>query len=156
MTGSPSPGSRCRSRWWKRCSALTCAAAPASSCASAHAATALAQDDDGVTVTVSDEAGAGYLIRARYVLGCDGATGVDRDQVGARYVGRSDPRPNFNLVFRAPVAGHAPRARRPVLGGRRGPAATAGLIGRLDLAGTWWAILPGIERGLRDGARLRR
>ena len=26
-----------------------------------------------------------------------------------------------------------------------GPSATTGLIGRLDLAGTWWAILPGIE-----------
>jgi 2-polyprenyl-6-methoxyphenol hydroxylase-like FAD-dependent oxidoreductase len=66
-------------------------------------ATALAQDSGGVTVTVSDQAGSGYRIRARYVLGCDGAAGVTRDLAGARYVGRSDPRPNFNLVFRAPA-----------------------------------------------------
>ena len=35
--------------------------------------TGLAQGDDGVTVTVCDETGASYQLRARYVLGCDGA-----------------------------------------------------------------------------------
>jgi 2-polyprenyl-6-methoxyphenol hydroxylase-like FAD-dependent oxidoreductase len=110
-----------------------------------HAATALAQDEDGVTVAVTDQAGAGYRIRARYVLGCDGATGVTRDQAGARYAGRSDPRPNFNLVFCAPALDThlGPAVQYWVVGA--GPAATAGLVGRLDLAGTWWAVLPGIE-----------
>ncbi len=67
-----------------------------------HAVTALAQDEDGVSVTIRAEDGSAYQVRARYVLGCDGAGGVVRDQIGARYVGRSDPRPNFNVVFRAP------------------------------------------------------
>ncbi len=106
-----------------------------------HTVTALAQDDAGVVVTVADEADRTYRIRARYVLGCDGATGVVRDQIGARYVGRADPRPNFNVVFRAPALDpHLGPAVQYWVVGTPAP----GLIGRLDLAGTWWAILPGI------------
>jgi 2-polyprenyl-6-methoxyphenol hydroxylase-like FAD-dependent oxidoreductase len=107
-----------------------------------HAVTALAQDDDGVTVTVRDPGGAEYQLRTRYVLGCDGASGVVRDQVGARYVGRSDPRPNFNLVFRARgLDTHlGPAVQYWVVGGP-----VTGLIGRLDLDETWWAVFPGVE-----------
>jgi 2-polyprenyl-6-methoxyphenol hydroxylase-like FAD-dependent oxidoreductase len=107
-----------------------------------HAATALVQDLDGVTVTVRDDGGAEYLIRTRYVLGCDGAGGVVRDQIEARYVGGSDPRPNFNVVFRAPGLDTAlgPAVQYWVVGG-----ATTGLLGRLDLAGIWWAGFPGVE-----------
>jgi hypothetical protein len=75
------------------------------------------------------------------VIGCDGYGGVTRDAIGARYEGKSDPRPNFNVVFRAP------RLDTPL--GRAVQywtltAATQGLMGRLDLDGTWWAIMPGI------------
>ena len=107
-----------------------------------HTVTGLAQDDDGVTVTVGDGDGSAYAIRARYVLGCDGASGVVRDQIGVRFAGRSDPRPNFNVVFRAPgLDTHLGAAVQYwVVGGR-----TTGLIGRLDLNGTWWAGLPGID-----------
>jgi 2-polyprenyl-6-methoxyphenol hydroxylase-like FAD-dependent oxidoreductase len=109
-----------------------------------HAVTALAQEDDSVTVTVRAADGTEYLLRAPYVLGCDGAGGVVRDQIGARYVGRSDPRPNFNVVFRAPdLDTHlGPAVQYWVVGGP-----TTGLIGRLDLAGTWWAIMPNVEAG---------
>jgi 2-polyprenyl-6-methoxyphenol hydroxylase-like FAD-dependent oxidoreductase len=122
-----------------------------------HAATALAQDSGGVTVTVSNQAGSCYRVRARYVLGCDGAAGITRDQAGARYVGRSDPRPNFNLVFRAPALDThlGPAVQYWVVGADpsvttdpsaiTGSSSSTGLIGRLDLAGTWWAVLPGIE-----------
>jgi 2-polyprenyl-6-methoxyphenol hydroxylase-like FAD-dependent oxidoreductase len=107
-----------------------------------HTVTGLAQDDTGVVVTVADQAGGIYDLRARYVLGCDGAAGVIRDQIGARYTGRADPRPNFNVVFRAagldPHLG--PAVQYWVVG-----SPLPGLVGRLDLAGTWWAILPGID-----------
>ena len=65
-----------------------------------------------------------------------------RDQIGARYVGRSDPRPNFNVVFRAPTLDTqlGPAVQYWVVG-----APVPGLIGRLDLSGTWWAIMPGVE-----------
>jgi 2-polyprenyl-6-methoxyphenol hydroxylase-like FAD-dependent oxidoreductase len=110
-----------------------------------HAAEDLTQDDRGVTVAVTDEAGSGYLVRARWVLGCDGAGGVTRDAAGARYAGRADPRPNFNLVFRAPALDThlGPAVQYWVVGAGR--SSTSGLIGRLDLAGTWWAILPGVD-----------
>jgi len=110
-----------------------------------HAAEDLTQDPEGVTVRIRAEPA--YLIRARYVLGCDGAGGVVRDQAGARYEGRNDPRPNFNLVFRAPsLDTHlGPAVQYWVVGAGRD--ATSGLIGRLDLAGTWWAIIPGVEEG---------
>ena len=67
-----------------------------------------------------------------------------REQVGARYVGHADPRPNFNVVFRAPALDThlGPAVQYWVLG-----AAVPGLLGRLDLHGTWWAILPGIDAG---------
>ncbi|HEY3980596.1 MAG TPA: FAD-dependent monooxygenase [Streptosporangiaceae bacterium] len=106
--------------------------------------TALACDAGGVTVTVRAPGGGAYPLRARYVLGCDGAAGVVRDQIGARYAGRSDQRPNFNLVFRAPRLDTplGPAVQYWVVGG-----ATTGVLGRLDLAGTWWAGLPGIEAG---------
>jgi 2-polyprenyl-6-methoxyphenol hydroxylase-like FAD-dependent oxidoreductase len=109
-----------------------------------HAVMALAQQDDRVVVTVRDSAGGAYQIAARYVLGCDGAAGVVRDQIGARYRGYSDPRPNFNVVFRAPSldAHLGPAVQYWVLG-----AAAPGLIGRLDLSGTWWAIIPGVAAG---------
>ena len=107
-----------------------------------HRATTLTQDADGVTVAVQDGQGDGYEITARYVLGCDGAGGVVREQAGARYAGRCDPRPNFNMVFSAPALDTALGAAVQywVVG-----AAVTGVIGRLDLDGTWWAILPGVE-----------
>ena len=106
-----------------------------------HTVTALTQRPDGVTVTARGPAGAAYQITARYALGCDGAAGLVRDQIGASYTGYSDPRPNFNVVFRAPSldTGLGPAVQYWVLG-----AATPGLLGRLDLAGTWWAIIPGV------------
>jgi 2-polyprenyl-6-methoxyphenol hydroxylase-like FAD-dependent oxidoreductase len=104
--------------------------------------TGLAPGDDGVTVTVRDGAGASYQVQAGYVLGADGAAGLTRDQIGARYVGRSDPRPNFNVVFRAPGLDTelGPAVQYWVL-----DAPVPGVIGRLDLSDLWWAILPGIE-----------
>ena len=107
-----------------------------------HTVTGLTQGDDDVTVTVRDETGASYRVRARYVLGCDGASGVTRDQIGAEYVGRSDPRPNFNMVISAPSLDTqlGPAVQYWVL-----DAPVPGVIGRLDLSGTWFAITPGID-----------
>jgi 2-polyprenyl-6-methoxyphenol hydroxylase-like FAD-dependent oxidoreductase len=109
-----------------------------------HTVTGLAQDEGGATVTVRAPGGSAYPVRARYVLGCDGASGVVRGQIGVRLTGRSDPRPNFNVVFRAPgLDTHlGPAVQYWVVGGP-----TTGLIGRLDLDGTWWAGFPGVDAG---------
>jgi 2-polyprenyl-6-methoxyphenol hydroxylase-like FAD-dependent oxidoreductase len=108
-----------------------------------HAVTGLREDAGGVTVTVrSAGTGGTYQIRADYVLGCDGYGGVTRDCLGAAYAGTSDPRPNFNVVFRAP--GFDPPLG-PAVQYWTVTAATQGLAGRLDLDGTWWAIMPGVS-----------
>ena len=104
-----------------------------------HAVESLTQDENQVALTVRTDDGDAYQLTARYVIGCDGAAGVVRDQIGAGYSGKSDPRPNFNIVFRAPS-----------LGTRLGPAVQywvpgTGFAGRLDLDGTWWAIFPGVD-----------
>lgn len=104
----------------------------------------LEKQGDVWSARVEDAQGAHYWIEADYVLGCDGSSGIVRDVIGASYVGRSDPRSNFNVVF------HAPGLDTPL-----GPAVqywvmlgdAPGVMGRLDLAGTWWAILPGVTPG---------
>jgi 2-polyprenyl-6-methoxyphenol hydroxylase-like FAD-dependent oxidoreductase len=106
-----------------------------------HAVAELTEHEDSVTVTVRDEHGRAYQVRADYVVGCDGYGGVTRDQIGTRYHGDSDPRPNFNVVFRAPGFD---TLLGPAVQYWTVTAATQGLVGRLDLAGTWWAIMPGI------------
>ncbi|HEY2688901.1 MAG TPA: FAD-dependent monooxygenase, partial [Streptosporangiaceae bacterium] len=107
-----------------------------------HTVTAVRQDADLAVAIVRDGQGAAYEIGARWLLGCDGAAGVVREQIGGRFVGRSDPRPNFNVVFRAPTleTDLGPAVQYWVVG-----AAASGLVGRLDLSGTWWAIMPGVD-----------
>lgn len=104
--------------------------------------TALTETADGVTATVTTGDGDESTIHAEYVLGCDGASGAVRKAVGVRYLGGSDPRPNFNVLFRTdeldPPMGAA--VHYWVVGG-----GSPCVIGRLDLDGTWWLIAPGVE-----------
>ena len=88
------------------------------------------EDQAAVTTTIRRADGTAYQIRSRYLLGCDGASGVVRDQIGAVYRGHADPRPNFNFVFRAPGLDTplGPSVQYWVLGRK-----IAGLVGRLDL-----------------------
>lgn len=105
--------------------------------------------DDRVVATVLSASGETYRIVCRYLLGCDGATSVVRSKIGASYVGHSDPRPNFNVVFRTEM--FAPSVGNAVQYWITGPE-VSGVIGRLNLTDTWWAIFPGIDqkRGERD------
>ncbi len=101
----------------------------------------LTQDEHGVHAEVVDDDGHTVSVSAQYALGCDGANGPVRRSLGVRYAGRSDDRPNFDLVFRAPglstPLGDA--VQYWVVGER--PA----VVGRLDLDGMWWAIAPGVD-----------
>jgi 2-polyprenyl-6-methoxyphenol hydroxylase-like FAD-dependent oxidoreductase len=111
----------------------------------------LERHDDHWTVIAQDQDGEQHRLTARYVLGCDGAAGVVRKSIGARYVGQSDGRPNFNIVFRAPDLEPAldDAVQYWVVG-----ETVSGLMGRLDLDGAWWAILPGVD-GAVDACRTR-
>ena len=115
--------------------------------------TALTEEPDRVRATLTGPGGTRELV-ARYLVGCDGARSVTRDAIGSRYQGSADARPNFSITFRAP--GLAERVPY-------GPAVhywvvrpgCAGLVGRLNLASTWWCIAQGVSRETGDADPLR-
>ncbi len=108
----------------------------------------LQQHDDGVEAMITNEQGKQRQIRASYVLGCDGSRSVVRAVIGVHYVGTSDQRPNFGIVFRAPELAkrqpHGPAVHYWVLN-----PACPGVLGRMDMEDQWWLIANGIsaERG---------
>lgn len=99
---------------------------------------------DEVRATVVDATGTATHVTADYLLGADGSAGVTRRAIGARYQGSSGTLPNLSVVFRSrALEAHPPApvgVHYWVIGSERG-----GLMGRLDLDGTWWAIVQGIE-----------
>jgi 2-polyprenyl-6-methoxyphenol hydroxylase-like FAD-dependent oxidoreductase len=84
-------------------------------------------------------------VAADFVVGCDGPRSVIRDAIGGRYDGSEDGRRNVNVTFRAPALAalvpHGPAVQYWVLN-----PAQAGLMGRLDLDGTWWCIANGVSQ----------
>jgi 2-polyprenyl-6-methoxyphenol hydroxylase-like FAD-dependent oxidoreductase len=106
--------------------------------------TALQQDDDGVDVTVESDDGRTHLLRAGLVLGADGGWSVTRPSIGADYEGSSGEKPNLSILFRAPGLAERVPFDNAVHSWVMAPGA-AGIIGRLDLGDTWWAIVQGID-----------
>jgi 2-polyprenyl-6-methoxyphenol hydroxylase-like FAD-dependent oxidoreductase len=88
-------------------------------------------------------------VRATYLLGADGSSGVSRTAIGARYEGSSGSLPNLSITFRSRALEErelcALGVHYWVIGARYG-----GLMGRLDLDGTWWAIVQGVASDPRD------
>ncbi|MFF0488624.1 FAD-dependent monooxygenase [Nocardia sp. NPDC004068] len=118
---------------------------------------AVTEDTHGVAATLTGPDAAERRVRADYLVGADGAASTVRAAIGARYVGSADERPNYNIVFRAPGLAervpHGPAVHYWVLG-----ATQPGMLGRLDLTDTWWAIAQGLsaERGDADPLRVVR
>ncbi len=119
--------------------------------------TGLDETDDNVTVDAADRNGSTHRFVAGYVLGCDGSTGPTRRAIGVSYEGSTDSRTNFNMVFRAPGLAervpHGPAIHYWVL-----DPDVPGLVGRMDLVDTWWAMAMGVdaETGHADPIRLVR
>ncbi len=63
---------------------------------------AAAQDAGGVTVTLRDAGGAEQVLRAAYLVGCDGSRGLVRQAAGITETRRDHDRKMVLLVFRAP------------------------------------------------------
>jgi 2-polyprenyl-6-methoxyphenol hydroxylase-like FAD-dependent oxidoreductase len=107
---------------------------------------AVGQDDDGAWVDVVDHAGARRRVTADWVIGCEGARSVVREALGSHYEVIDEGRPNFSLLFRAPGladhVAHGPAVHYWVLS-----AVQPGLIGRFDLADTWWCGANGVAPG---------
>jgi flavin-dependent dehydrogenase len=106
--------------------------------------TSVSEDADGVDVTVETGDGGTSRVRADLVLGADGGASVVRTAVGAAYEGSSGEKPNLSILFRAP--GLAERVPFPTAVHHwvMAPGA-AGIVGRLDLDDTWWAIVQGLD-----------
>ena len=117
----------------------------------------LDQNDDGLTASVRDPEGALHQIESEYVLGCDGAASPVRHAVGAFFEGSTDGRPNFSMVFRSrELAARVPH-RAAIHHWVLDPA-VPGLMGRMNLHDTWWAMAMGVsaEAGNADPIRLIR
>ncbi|MGI9057940.1 MAG: FAD-dependent monooxygenase [Ktedonobacteraceae bacterium] len=103
----------------------------------------LQQDEEGVQTTIVNEQGEQRQVRASYVIGCDGVRSVVRAAMGVHYVGTSDSRPNFGIVFRAPGLAerqpHGPAVHYWVLN-----PSCPGVLGRMDLEDQWWVIANGV------------
>jgi 2-polyprenyl-6-methoxyphenol hydroxylase-like FAD-dependent oxidoreductase len=102
------------------------------------------QDASGVTVEVEDAAGQRRTLTAAYLVGADGPRSVVRAAMGVRYEGEAGGRPNVNVTFRSRDLGalipHRPSIHYWVLN-----PSSPGVVGPLDLDGTWWAIATGTE-----------
>lgn len=122
---------------------------PSVTCLLGHRVAAVEQDAQGVRATVTAPDGAGRVVSAPYLLGCDGAAGVCRTAIGASYTGSSGERPNLSVVFQAPgLAERIPLD--PAVQYWVVSPGVSGLMGRLDLADRWWAIIQRVDT--RDSA----
>ncbi|WP_369252724.1 FAD-dependent monooxygenase [Geodermatophilus amargosae] len=111
--------------------------------------TAVVDGPAGVRATVEGPDGATTDVAADWLLGCDGSSGVSRRAIGARYEGSSGALPNLSVTFRSRALEERPLCALGVhywvIGTERG-----GLMGRLDLDGTWWAIVQGLDTVAED------
>lgn len=112
----------------------------------AHSGTAGA----GSAVVVADGAGSTRTIAAEFVVGADGGSSAVRRSLGIRLEGGSAALSNISILFRSKGLGSAitlpPAVQYWVVGGE-----TAGMVGRMDLADTWWAIIQGVDAAAAGG-----
>ncbi|QSE91397.1 FAD-dependent oxidoreductase [Rhodococcus pseudokoreensis] len=106
--------------------------------------TSLEELPDGTVRAAVEERGRTRTVVADYVLGCDGGASVVREAIGARFEGTSGERPNLSILFRAPGLAERVRFENAVHHWVMAPGA-AGIVGRLDLQDTWWAIVQGVD-----------
>ncbi|GGH98436.1 FAD-dependent monooxygenase [Arthrobacter liuii] len=95
-------------------------------------------------VVVADASGACRTIAAEYVIGADGGSSAVRRSLGLRLEGGSAALSNISILFRSRSLASAvsldPAVQYWVVGSE-----TSGMVGPMDLAGTWWAIIQGVD-----------
>ena len=98
----------------------------------------------GSRVAVSDASGRRKAVDCRFVAGADGASSTVRGSLNMRLVGGSAELSNISVLFRSDRLGAAigldPAVQYWVLGPD-----VSGMVGRLDLETTWWAIIQGVD-----------
>lgn len=107
------------------------------------------QHDDDVLATLSCPDGSDvHTVRARYLVGCDGARSGVRELIGARMEGRYGLSRNYNFVFRAAGLDHAhPHGKAIMYWQINGDLPS--IIGPMDDGDRWFfmptALPPGLE-----------
>jgi 2-polyprenyl-6-methoxyphenol hydroxylase-like FAD-dependent oxidoreductase len=111
--------------------------------------TSVTDGPDEARAVIEAPDGTTHEVSAEYLLGCDGSSGTSRSAIGARYEGSSGVLPNMSITFRSRALEERPLCALGVhywaIGARHG-----GLMGRLDLDGTWWAIVQGIDEDVAE------
>lgn len=103
------------------------------------------QQRDGLArAVVVDADGSTRIVEARYVLGCDGGGSVVRPALGATFEGGSGTRPNLSILFSAPGLAEQVPHENAIHYWVLAPGA-GGIVGRMDLKDTWWAIVQGVD-----------
>ncbi len=104
--------------------------------------TAIEKAADGFRVRIEAADGTQQQITSQWLIGADGPRSQVRRYLGASYVGADAGRPNVNITFRserlAALIPHPGSIHYWVLN-----PASPGVVGPLDLHGTWWAISTG-------------
>jgi 2-polyprenyl-6-methoxyphenol hydroxylase-like FAD-dependent oxidoreductase len=95
-------------------------------------------------VVVTDGSGARRTISADYLIGADGGSSTVRRSLGLRLEGGSAALSNVSILFRSQSLASAialdAAVQYWVVGSE-----TSGMVGPMDLAGTWWAIVQGVD-----------
>jgi 2-polyprenyl-6-methoxyphenol hydroxylase-like FAD-dependent oxidoreductase len=96
------------------------------------------------TAVLSGPSGARHSIAAAFVIGADGGSSSVRRSLGIRLEGGSAALSNISILFRSSGLAAAveldPAVQYWVVG-----ADTSGMVGPMDLDGTWWAIIQGVD-----------
>ena len=107
-------------------------------------------------VTVADASGRRTAVGCSFLAGADGGSSTVRRGLGLRLEGESAALSNISILFRSRDLASAitldPAVQYWVLG-----PGTAGMVGRMDLDQTWWAIIQGVDgqAGLDPAALVR-
>lgn len=95
-------------------------------------------------VEILDASGSRRTVSAEYVIGADGGSSAVRRSLGIRLEGGSAALSNISILFRSQSLASAvtldPAVQYWVVG-----AGTSGMVGPMDLADTWWAIVQGVD-----------
>ncbi|MGW1743918.1 FAD-dependent monooxygenase [Nocardia sp. NPDC001965] len=108
------------------------------------ALTDLEQDSSGVDVRCRATDGAETVVRAQWVVGCDGSRSDVRQLVGIELSGKPAIARNLGVVFRSDtltMLNPQQDATQYWIVHPNWP----GIMGRLDLEGVWWAQITGLE-----------
>ena len=110
----------------------------------------------GSRVAVSDATGRRKAVDCSFVAAADGGSSTVRRRLNIRLAGGSAELSNISVLFRSDTLAAAitldPAVQYWVLGPE-----VSGMVGRLDLGSTWWAIIQGVDgSGSPDAGRLVR